>query len=134
MAVIPDQLRALKAEPLHLPMPSDRRLRKITDGLTGNPADGRTLGDWARSAGASERTLARHFRRETGMTFGSWRQRLRLLTAIASLAEGRPVTAVAYDLGYESPSAFVAMFRRELGTPPGRYMRAGGAVISRSHS
>ncbi|MEE8227818.1 MAG: helix-turn-helix transcriptional regulator [Kiloniellales bacterium] len=134
MAVIPDQLRALKAEPLHLPMPSDRRLRKITDGLTGNPADGRTLGDWARSAGASERTLARHFRRETGMTFGSWRQRLRLLTAIARLAEGRPVTAVAYDLGYESPSAFVAMFRRELGSPPGRYMRAGGAVISRSHS
>ncbi len=68
------------------------------------------------------------------MTFGSWRQRLRLLTAIARLADGRPVTAIAYDLGYESPSAFVAMFRRELGTPPGRYLRAGGAAISRSHT
>ncbi len=68
------------------------------------------------------------------MTFGAWRQRLRLLTAIARLADGRPVTAIAYDLGYESPSAFVAMFRRELGTPPVRYMRSGGAVISRSHS
>lgn len=124
MAVVPDQLQALQPEPLHLPMPSDRRLRTITDALAKRPADGRSLADWARSAGASERTLARLFRRETGMTFGAWRQRLRLLAAIARLAEGRPVTAVAFDLGYESPSAFVAMFRRQLGEPPGRYLRA----------
>jgi AraC-like DNA-binding protein len=124
MAVIPDQLRALRPEPLHLPMPSDRRLRVVADALIRDPADNDTIRDWARRAGASERTLARLFRRETGMTFGAWRQRLRLLAAIAHLAEGRPVTAVAFDLGYESPSAFVAMFRRELGQPPGRYLRA----------
>jgi AraC-like DNA-binding protein len=124
MAVIPDQLRAIEPEPLHLPLPADRRLRALTDGLSRDPADGRSLADWARSAGASERTLARLFRRQTGMTFGAWRQRLRLLLAIARLAEGAPVTAVAYELGYESPSAFVAMFRRELGEPPGRYLRA----------
>ena len=124
MAIIPDQLRRLEPEPLHLPIPADRRLSAITDALTDHPADGRSLADWARSAGASERTLARLFRRETGMTFGAWRQRLRLLTAISWLAEGRSVTSVAFDLGYESPSAFVAMFRRELGAPPTRYLRA----------
>ena len=93
--------------------------------MSENPADGRSLADWARSAGASERTLARLFQRETGMTFGAWRQRLRLLLAIGRLAEGQAVTSVALDLGYESPSAFVAMFRRELGAPPTRYLRAG---------
>jgi AraC-like DNA-binding protein len=124
MAVIPDQLRALEEEPLHLPMPSDRRLRAVADALARDPADGRRLEDWASQAGASERTLARLFRRETGMTFGSWRQRLRLLAAIARLADGRPVTEVAFDLGYESPSAFVAMFRREMGEPPARYLRS----------
>jgi AraC-like DNA-binding protein/mannose-6-phosphate isomerase-like protein (cupin superfamily) len=124
MAVIPDQLRRLRPEPLHLPIPTDRRLRSITEALSKHPADGRSLGDWARTAGASERTLARLFKQETGMTFGAWRQRLRLLLAIGRLAEGHAVTAVAYDLGYESPSAFVAMFRRELGEPPARYLRA----------
>ncbi len=123
MAIIPDQLRRLEPEPLHLPIPSDKRLLGITDDLTGHPADGRSLADWARTAGASERTLARLFQRETGMTFGAWRQRLRLLSAIGRLAEGQSVTSVAFDLGYESPSAFVAMFRRELGAPPTRYLR-----------
>jgi len=124
MAVIPDQLRRLRPEPLHLPIPADRRLRGVTEVLSRHPADGRSLADWARTAGASERTLARLFKQQTGMTFGAWRQRLRLLLAIGRLAEGHSVTAVAYDLGYESPSAFVAMFRRELGAPPARYLRA----------
>jgi AraC-like DNA-binding protein len=124
MAVIPDQLHRLRSEPLHLPIPADRRLRGVTEALSERPADGRALADWARTAGASERTLARLFKQETGMTFGAWRQRLRLLLAIGRLVEGQAVTAVAYDLGYESPSAFVAMFRRELGSPPARYLRA----------
>ena len=130
MAVIPDQLRRLRPEPLHLPIPADRRLRSITDALSDRPADGRSLADWARTAGASERTLARLFQRETGMTFGAWRQRLRLLVAIGRLAEGQTVTSVAFDLGYESPSAFVAMFRRELGEPPTRYLRAARRGLS----
>ena len=127
MAVIPDQLRRLRPEPLHLPMPLDRRLKAITEALMAEPSNRLALGDWARRAGASERTLARLFRSETGMTFGAWRQRLRLLEAIARLAEGAAVTTVAYDLGYDSPSAFVAMFRRELGQPPGRYLRQARA-------
>jgi AraC-like DNA-binding protein/mannose-6-phosphate isomerase-like protein (cupin superfamily) len=122
MAVIPDELRALEPEPLYLPLPHDARLRAVTDVLAAEPSQGRSLAAWASAAGASESTLARLFIKETGMTFGAWRQRLRLVTAVARLAEGQAVTTVAYDLGYESPSAFIAMFRRNLGHTPGRYL------------
>jgi AraC-like DNA-binding protein len=126
MAVILDELRALKPEPLHLPHPRDARLKRIAEALLADPADGRALEDWARQAGASARTLARLFVKETGMTFGAWRERLRLTAAVARLGEGEPVTAVAYDLGYQSPSAFIAMFRRSLGDTPGRYLKRVG--------
>ena len=67
--------------------------------------------------------LRRLFVKETGLTFGAWRQQARLLKALEWLAAGRPVTAIALDLGYESPSAFIAMFRRAFGVPPGRYLK-----------
>lgn len=125
MQVILDQLRATPTAPLSLPMPADRRLKKVTDGLLGDPADDRGLEDWAREAGASGRTLARLFLAETGMSFRAWRQQLRLMRGLEMLAAGAPVTTVALDLGYDSPSAFIAMFRRALGTTPKRYFAAG---------
>lgn len=121
MAVVLDQIRALPVAPLHLPMPRDRRLRRIADALRDRPEDGRTLEAWAREAGASPRTLARLFRAETAMTFRQWRQQARLLEALRRLARGEPVAGVAFDLGYGSQSAFIAMFRKALGTTPGRY-------------
>jgi len=123
VGVVLDELRDLKAAPLHLPLPRDPRLRAVTESLLVAPGDNRDLTDWGRRAGASGRTLARLFRRETGMTFAGWRRRLRLLAAVSRLGSGESVTAVAYDLGYHSPSAFVAMFRRSLGTSPGRYLK-----------
>lgn len=125
LAVVPDELRALPAEPLHLPLPRDPRLRRIAEALMADPGDNAALADWARRVGGSERTLARLFQKEVGLTFGRWRQRLRLVTAVSRLAEGSPVTTVAYDLGYDSPSAFIAMFRRQLGQSPGRYLAGG---------
>jgi len=121
MRLIPHELRTLPQLPLHLPMPADRRLRRLCEALAERPEDGRTLEDWAGAAGASARTLARLFRRETGMGFGEWRQQARLLAALQRLAAGEPVTSVALALGYDSPSAFAAMFRRALGVPPSRY-------------
>ncbi|MBC6440533.1 MAG: helix-turn-helix transcriptional regulator [Rhodospirillales bacterium] len=126
VAVVPDEFRRLKPEPLHLPLPDDARLASVTQALIDNPGDRRDLGDWAQEAGASERTLARLFQKETGMTFGAWRQRRRLQAAIERLAAGDPVTTVALDLGYDSPSAFITMFRRSLGETPGRYLAREG--------
>jgi len=121
IAVLMDQLRALKETPLHLPLPKDNRLKKITDALGENPSRQETLEEWASQVGASSRTLARLFQDETGLTFGAWRQQARLLKALERLASGEQVTAIALDLGYESPSAFSAMFKRALGTSPRRY-------------
>jgi AraC-like DNA-binding protein len=125
MAVILDEIRVLPVAPLALPMPRDQRLRRVTDTLRADPADGRGLETWAREAGASARTLARLFHAETGMSFGAWRQQMRLLRALEKLAAGEAVTTVALDLGYDSPSAFTAMFRRNLGAAPTRYFEAG---------
>jgi hypothetical protein len=47
----------------------------------------------------------------------------RLLEALVRLAENQPVATVAYDLGYESSSAFIYAFRRALGTTPKRYFQ-----------
>ena len=121
MELIVDEIRALPVVPLHLPEPSDSRLQMITAALRDNPADPRTLEAWGRHAGASPRTLARLFPAETGMTFRHWQQQARLLDGLMRLAEGVPVTTVALDVGYENPSAFISMFRRNLGVTPGRY-------------
>lgn len=123
VSVILDQLGELEPAPLHLPLPLDSRLKVVADALLARPDDERTLSELALTTGASARTLARLFVRDTGMTFGNWRQQLRLVSAVERLGAGYPVTQVAYDLGYRSPSAFVAMFRRVLGKPPGQYIR-----------
>ena len=121
LAVLLDELGDLPALPLTLPTPKDPRLRRVTEALGKNPGDARRLSDWAKHAGASPRTLARLFPAETGLSFGAWRQQARLLQAIAWLADGRPVTAVALDLGYDTPSAFISVFKKAFGTTPGRY-------------
>ena len=123
MAVLLDQLKALPSVPLHLPQPRDRRLLRITESLQADPGDARSLEAWAAVAGASARTLARLFLRETGMSFRAWRQQARLLQALVWLAEKRPVTTLALDLGYDSPSAFIAAFKRAFGVTPARYFR-----------
>jgi len=72
-------------------------------------------------AGASSRTLARLFLAETGLTFRQWQQQARLLESLVRLADGQAVTTVAMEVGYDSTSAFIAMFRRVLGTTPKKY-------------
>jgi AraC-like DNA-binding protein len=130
VAVLQDELASAQAAPLHLPMPRDPRLLVITECLAADPSDKRPLGAWARPAGASARTLARLFVRETGLSFAHWRQQARLLHALERLAAGESVTGVALDLGYEGPSAFIAMFRSRLGATPGRYFADGAPSIA----
>jgi AraC-like DNA-binding protein/quercetin dioxygenase-like cupin family protein len=121
IAVLLDQLEVLPTIPLQLPMPRDRRAERVSAWLRANPRAPGLLKQLRKTAGASIRTIERRFRAETGMTFGKWRQQLRLLEALRRLAAGQAVTAVAREVGYDSPSAFIAMFRRALGTTPSRY-------------
>jgi len=120
--VLHDRLRSVRIDPLPISLPHDLRARRVCLALLENPADDRSLESWGKQVGASSRTLTRVFQRETGLRFTDWVQRMRLSLALDRLAEGQSVTATALDLGYASPSAFCAMFRRTLGTSPGRYL------------
>jgi AraC-like DNA-binding protein len=121
IGLLVDQLQALPAVPLQLPAPRDARAKRAAEWLRRNPSDAASLERIARRAGASKRTLERLFLRETGMSFGLWRQQLRLMQALERLAAGESVTEVALAVGYESTSAFISRFRQVLGTTPGRY-------------
>lgn len=116
-----DQLKATPEAPLHLPHPKSKPLIEIAHQLRDNPADARSMDDWGAELGTSARSLARHFRQETGMTFGQWRQQARLLAALTRIAQGDAIANIAQDLGYNSQSAFITMFRKALGKTPGRY-------------
>lgn len=121
--VLQDRLRRLGPETLPLPLPQDPRARRICEALLAQPSTNHTLEIWGRRVGASARTLARLFLRETGITFSQWVRRARLSIALNRMTQGETVTRVALDLGYGSASAFCAMFRQTLGTSPSRYLR-----------
>ncbi|WP_206428553.1 AraC family transcriptional regulator [Mycolicibacterium stellerae] len=129
-----DQLAVAPVEDLRVPMPHDPRLRAIAQALLQHPADRRTIGQWARQVAMSERSLFRLVQRETGMSFGRWRQQFQLMLALQLLSQGRSVQSVARDLGYETASAFIAMFRGALGQSPTRFFAQRRARLSSSEN
>jgi AraC-like DNA-binding protein len=122
MRLILAELRAAPRLPLSIPMPRDRRLARLCGSLLRHPQSDATLDHWAEHVGASARTLARLFRRETGLSFVEWRTQARLVEALSLLSGGAPVGNVANKLGYRSASAFSQMFRRALGRTPRQYL------------
>ncbi|HVI07719.1 MAG TPA: helix-turn-helix transcriptional regulator [Candidatus Binatia bacterium] len=123
IAVILDQLKTVQMVPLQLLHVADARSLRVARVLMGNPGDCRTLAEICKRSGASKRTVERLFVQETGLTFGKWRQQLRLMQAMRLLANGAKITHAALEAGYSTPSAFIAMFRKALGTTPGAYFR-----------
>ena len=121
MKVILDQIHHMNETPLSLPIPKEDRLKKIFFKLSETPGDKKTLEEWGNIVGATRRTLTRLFQSEIGMSFGQWRQQIRILESLRRLAENEAVTSVAIDLGYDSPSAFISMFKKALGKTPKQY-------------
>ena len=119
--VIIDQLGTARAIPLQLPSPSDPRAARVAEALQRDPSEPRSLQAVCKKAGASKRTIERIFQSETRLSLGKWRQQLRLLRSLQLLAAGEKITHAALEAGYSTPSAFIAMFRKILGTTPGRY-------------
>ncbi|MEU0501028.1 helix-turn-helix transcriptional regulator [Nocardia sp. NPDC005998] len=120
-AVVFDLLEPVDVIPIGARRPVDTRAAQVADALTRNPADDRTLGEFATAVATSPRTLARLFVAETGISFGQWRTQIRLVASLPLLAEGLPIARIARRVGYATPSAYVAAFRRTVGVSPGRY-------------
>lgn len=122
-AAMLDELEHLHEAPLNLLGGQDHRLTRVTRHLIGHPDELGQLAELSQIAGTSPRTLERLFRAETGLSFRQWRSKLRLLHAIEALNRGESSTAIAYAMGYSSPSAFIAAFREAFGTTPQRFLR-----------
>jgi len=122
--VLLDELGSLETTNLFLPVSRDPRLTRVMQQLIEKPDSQESLETLAKRSGASLRTLARLFRSETGMSFAQWKTRLLLIESIDRLNRGASITEVALDLGYSTPSAFVYMFRTNLGVAPGRYRKS----------
>ncbi len=120
-ALLIDLLVMARPQDLSLPLPRTQSALAIADALQRDPAGAESLASLARAAGASLRTLQRRFPAETGLTLDAWRQKARLLQAVAALGGGASVTRAALDSGYDSPSAFITAFKRQFGVTPGRY-------------
>jgi AraC-like DNA-binding protein len=120
-ALVIDELRRARPVRLGVDLPTDKRLRALCVAILDDPTRHATLEAWARDSGASPRTVARLFRQELGTTFIQWRQQVLLAKALAMAARKLPMATIAAELGYASPSAFSAMVRRSVGTPPSRF-------------
>ncbi|RKP57654.1 AraC family transcriptional regulator [Pararobbsia silviterrae] len=123
MGLILDELRFSPVLPVHLPLPADPRARTICEAIRAEPESKRTLSSWAEAIGVDVKTIQRVFAQQTGLTFGQWRQQARLLIALERLAAGERIVDVALSLGYDSPSAFAAVFKKRLGVVPSAYFR-----------
>nr|WP_290871502.1 helix-turn-helix transcriptional regulator [Aquabacterium sp.] len=118
MQVLVDQLAHATPVGSYLPRSDDPVLAEILQALEQNPSDPRSLSEWARAVHCTERTLSRRAQRDLGMSLAEWRQRLRVVKACPRLQAGDKVATVAAELGYQSTSAFIAMFRKMTGMTP----------------
>jgi len=124
MALLMEEIAAAPVIHLSVPFPHGVELARKCHAFLANPDAQQTIDAWSGDLNLGRRAFTRAFRRETGMSFAAWRQQACLLAALPRLAAGEPVTAVALDLGYDSPAAFSTMFKRLLGIPPSRYRGA----------
>ena len=130
MAVLLDQLAQSPCTHSYLPHSNDALLAPVLKALETNPSDNRTLAEFAVVAHTTERTLARRCERDLGMSLVEWRQRLRVVRALPLLEVGQKVETIAFDLGYGSASAFIAMFKRLMGVTPDEFRRGVVAAAS----
>jgi AraC-like DNA-binding protein len=121
MQLLLAELAAIPRLPLYLAWPVDTKLRTICDAIMASPDQRHAVADWAEVLGIAEKTLHRMFHRETGMTFGRWRQHARLFMALEQLAHREKIVNVALEHGYTSQSAFAAMFKRHFGVAPSAF-------------
>ena len=121
--VVASEMRYATPEPFEVTMPSTPRILHAVQGVLKCPTIGKDLHELSRLAGMSRRSFTRHFRRETGLSFAHWTRAVIAHHAMERIASGHKVSSVALDVGYDSVSAFIAMFRRKYGAAPRAFLR-----------
>jgi len=121
MALLLAELERAPVVPLAVPFPQTAELARKCHAFLDSPSPHDTIDLWSAELGMGRRAFTRAFRKETGLSFGAWRQQACLLIALPRLAAGEAVTTIALDLGYDSPAAFATMFRRLVGVAPSHY-------------
>jgi len=116
-----DELVVMPRQKFNLPVSTHPKIHAMASALVSQPDDRSTLGEWAKRLALSERTMSRLLTRETGLTFGRWRQQLHLIVALRELASGKSVQNVAAELGYDPVNAFITMFKKSVGSTPAQY-------------
>ena len=122
-AVLVDELLTMPKEHYDFPIPKESRLHKIALAMLDNPQQRFSVEEWAKRYAMSERTLTRLIKQELGMTFGQWRRQLDIVLSLQKLSDEIPVQRIAEDLGYESVSAYIHFFKKNLGLPPKKYIK-----------
>ena len=122
LLVLIDRLAMAKSNELFMPTIQDKRLLPIIETLNQEPANKLTIEQWALKVGASSRTLNRLFNQNYGMGFSRWKQKLRILKSLELLNSNSQLVDIAFELGYESTSAFITAFKKHLGCSPKKYL------------
>lgn len=124
VAIFQDYLPQLTQRDTFLPYPQDERLLAIIEKLQKYPSMKSDLLSWGKFVQTSARTLTRNFKKETGLTYSQWRQRLNIQVAIKHLAQQDDIASIAALLGYQSSSSFIYMFRQQIGISPKQFLKS----------
>ena len=80
------------------------------------------LSELAAELGVPSVQVARTFRARYGLSVGEYGRRIRIEWAADEIARGdRPLARIAVEAGFADQSHFTRLFRRYVGTTPGRY-------------
>lgn len=124
--VLRDEIGLEVFPPLHLPRPTDTRLRSVCDKILADPSL-----DWrgtniASHAGMSERTLARRFVEAAGVPAAKWVRNAKLAAALGEVARGGSLYAAAAAAGFSGASSLCAAFKQATGSTIRGYFRRNG--------
>lgn len=118
LQVLRDQLKRAPRTKNFLPYSDDPLLKKVMEQIEHNLGSTLSLAQLANQFGTTIRTLNRKSQLALGMPINEWRQRLRIVRAMQLLEKGEKVESIAFEMGYSSASAFIAMFHRLTGRTP----------------
>ncbi|CAN7659956.1 AraC family transcriptional regulator [Caballeronia sp. LjRoot34] len=104
------------------------RQRRVVEFMDANLAEPITLQDIAEHAGLSRMYFAAQFKASTGMTPHAFLLHRRLHRAKELLACGEmPLIQIAFEVGFQTHAHFTTVFRKLIGTTPGRWrLRSAG--------